>query len=184
MIQQRQRLKAYFAPPGWQSSMASFPKSGFNLAAAILALRPRFVVDAGCGYNEFKGCIPNCIGIDFANPKADLVCEFAEAPIKDDSIDVVLALGSVNFGDEDNIRADLAVLARWLAPGGRLFMRGNPGEPLEDPAIVVFPWSPATVQDIGTSVGLRLATEVDEERLVTATGRAARRLLWVYEKPR
>jgi hypothetical protein len=183
MIDQGLRLREYFKPPRWKSSMTAFRKSGFALVDRISALQPKFVVDAGCGYNEFKGRISNCIGIDLVNPQADLVCEFVEAPIREGSIDVVMALGSVNFGDEENVLTDLSLLASWLSPGGKLFMRGNPGELLEDSNIVVFPWSSEAVARLGTSLGLRVAEPVEEEFLVTAGGIQARRLTWTYEKP-
>lgn len=182
MIDQREKLRYYFAPERWESSMERFTVTGFELVERVRSLRPRFVIDAGCGFHPFREHISNCIGIDFVNPSADLICDFAEAPIRDASIDVVLALGSVNFGDEENIVADLTVLARWLRRGGKLFMRGNPGQPVADETITIFPWQPTNIGEIGRSVGLTLASRIDEERLVTPWGANATRLAWVYER--
>lgn len=181
MIPQREKIASYFGQR-WRSSMERFPVSGLSLVDRVHELNPRFVVDAGCGYNEFRGRIKNCIGIDLVNPNADLVCGFAEAPIKEGSIDVVLALGSINFGDEEDVTADLEVVASWLVLGGRMFMRGNPGEPLDDPSIVVYPWSPEAVQRVGAHVGLELASDIVEEHIQAPWGVPARRLFWVYEK--
>jgi hypothetical protein len=182
MIDQREKLRYYFAPERWESSMEKFTVSGRALVERIRSLRPKFVIDAGCGFHPFREDIWNCIGIDFVNPCADLICDFAEAPIRDGSIDVVLALGSVNFGDEENVVADLTVLARWLRPGGKLFMRGNPGQPLADESITVFPWHPANIGEIGRSAGLELVSKIEEEHLVTPWGADATRLAWVYER--
>lgn len=173
-------LRAFFHPSAWSSSLDRFPLSGFALVDAVAALRPRFVVDAGCGYNEFKGRIPNLLGIDLVNPAADLVCDMCEAPIKDGTIDVVLALGSVNFGDAAQIERTLTVLVRWLTPNGVLVMRGNPGEPL-DPRIRVFPWSKAAIELFAGRLGLSVL-DISEERCEMHDGRRRRRLFWRYVK--
>jgi hypothetical protein len=182
MIAQHDRLRAFFHPDRWRSSMERFPVSGFALAEKVNALSPRFVVDAGCGYHEFRGLIRNVIGIDLVNPAADLVCRIEEAPIKDGAIDVVLALGSVNFGDEEDVAADLSTVAGWLRAGGMVFIRANPGEPLPDPSIVVFPWNRERIIQLGNRVGLTVASPIVEERIEAAWGGPARRLFWCYSK--
>ncbi|HXM56299.1 MAG TPA: class I SAM-dependent methyltransferase [Candidatus Dormibacteraeota bacterium] len=180
-MEQRDALRAFFSAARWRSSMDLFPLSGWNLIDEVNALRPRFVVDAGCGFNPFKGRIPNLIGIDLVNEAADLVCDLAEAPVRDGSIDVALALGSINFGDREDVRAGLATVHRWLTPGGRLFLRANPGEPIGG-GVVVFPWSAEEARSLGAAVGLQVERPVREERIVLSDGRPARRLFWVYRK--
>ena len=182
MIAQRDQLEHFFHPDRWRSSMEQFPLSGFALVDRIASLSPRFVVDAGCGYHEFRGRIPNCLGIDLVNPAADLVCNFQDAPIRDGSIDVVLALGSINFGDVDDVTRDLATVAGWLRPGGTVFMRVNPGQDLPDPSIVVFPWTPERAETIGGGVGLELTSTVLEESIEAPWGAPAQRLHWTYVK--
>jgi hypothetical protein len=181
MVQHPDRLRRYFAPPAWKSSLAQFERSGFALARRVLALGPRFVVDAGCGYNEFKGRIGNLLGIDLVNPSADWVCSFEEAPLVPGSIDVVLALGSINFGGEAEVLSGLTTVAGWLSPGGTLFMRGNPGEPLAE-EITVFPWSAEAIVALGRRAGLALASEIEVDRFVAPGGRPGRRLVWAYRR--
>jgi len=181
-MDQHANLKAFFAPARWQASMDRFPLSGFALVDEINALAPRVVVDVGCGFNPFKGKIRNLVGIDLVNDAADLVCDLQAAPFAQASVDVALALGSINFGTADDIVAALRTVQRWLRPCGCLYMRGNPGEPIGE-GIVVFPWSAGQAAALGLAAGLRLATPVREEHVVLSTGIAARRLFWVYVKP-
>jgi hypothetical protein len=182
MIRQTERLKAYFRAGTWESSVDDFPLSGWPLVDRVLALAPRFVVDAGCGYHPFRGRIPNCIGVDLVNPAADLVCAFEDAPLREEAFDVALALGSVNFGDVEDVKRDLRRVASWVRRGGTLFFRVNPGEPVGDESIVVFPWTRELVPRLGEAAGLRLASAVEEERIQAPWGAPARRLVWAYEK--
>jgi len=47
----------------WQPETKKFKYSGLRLVDEINKLKPRSVVDLGCGYNEFKKQIPNLIGV-------------------------------------------------------------------------------------------------------------------------
>lgn len=123
----REDVVRFFAPQRWSTPLPEFEHSGYALIDTVRALSPRFVVDVGCGYNLFKGRIGNLLGIDLVNPAADLVCDLLDAPIRAGSIDVVLTLSSINFGGIDVIEQQLACVAGWLTPTGRIFMRANPG---------------------------------------------------------
>ena len=181
MSDEHEALRAFFHPSAWRSSLDRFPLSGFALVETVADLRPRFVVDAGCGYNQFKGRIPNLLGIDLVNPAADLVCDMCDAPVKDGAIDVVLALGSVNFGDAEQIERTLKILVGWLAPKGVLVMRGNPGDAL-DPRIQVFPWSRAAIGHFAERLGLAVL-DIAKEPYEMPDGRRTHRLFWRYRKP-
>jgi hypothetical protein len=174
-------LKRFFAPPRWQSTLGAFPQSGFAVAERVRGLRPRFVVDAGCGYNEFKRRVPNLIGIDIANPAADLVCDITAAPIRAGSIDVVLALGSINFGGAEDVLERLRTVASWLSAEGVVFMRGNPGEPIGDD-ITIFPWSSTAAADLGRAAGLALLAPPEVEHVKFPSGQRGTRLFWVYRR--
>lgn len=175
-------LKHFFAAERWQQSIDRFPLSGYALVDTVNALAPAVVVDVGCGFNPFKGRIPNLIGIDFANRHADIVCDIADAPFAAGRVDVALALGSINFGDRARIVGQLATVAGWLRPGGRLFMRGNPGEPI-GAAVALFAWDADLADRLGRSAGLTIEGPVQEEHLVLSTHVPARRLFWLYRKP-
>ena len=65
-------LHRYFSKV-WQSDMKKWKHSGLQLIDEVNKLRPRAVLDVGCGYNEFKGKINYLTGIDPYNDKADIV---------------------------------------------------------------------------------------------------------------
>ena len=125
----------------WQSNIHLFKYSGKNLVDEINDLNPSLVIDAGCGINFLKGKVKNLIGYDPVFEKeADIVCGHWDAPFKPECADVVLALGSVNWGNHDDIANMLIKLKSWLKPGGRLYMRGAPGGYKNDQGLKWFQW--------------------------------------------
>ena len=118
-------LHKYFSKY-WQNDMKKWKYSGVALIDEVNSLKPRAVLDVGCGYNEFKGKINNLIGIDPYNDRADL--EVSTMDYKtDQKFDVILCLGSVNFGGKDKIIAEVGRCVNLLADGGTMFFRVNPG---------------------------------------------------------
>ena len=118
-------LERYFSTY-WQSNLKKWKYSGLSLIEEINAMKPRSVLDVGCGYNEFKGKIHNLIGIDPYNDNAD----FKVGPMNFRTIqkfDVILCLGSVNFGGENKIIAEVGRCVSLLEDGGIMFFRVNPG---------------------------------------------------------
>ena len=111
-------LDRYFSKY-WQNDMKKWKYSGVSLIEEVNNLKPRAVLDVGCGYNEFKGKINNLIGIDPYNDEADFKVGTLEYNT-DQKFDVVLCLGSVNFGSRDKC-------VNLLADGGTMFFRVNPG---------------------------------------------------------
>ena len=84
------------------------------------------MLDVGCGYNEFKGKIENLIGIDPYNDKADLHVSTLDYKT-DQKFDVILCLGSVNFGNREKIIAEVGRCVNLLSKNGTMFFRVNPG---------------------------------------------------------
>jgi len=127
----------------WQNDMKKWKYSGVALIDEVNSLNPRAVLDVGCGYNEFKGKIHNLIGIDPYNDKADL--QVSALNYKTDKrFDVILCLGSVNFGNRDKIIAEVGRCVNLLADGGTMFFRVNPGLPHDKPEsqwIEFFAWN-------------------------------------------
>jgi len=102
--------------------------SSENLVPFINKLNPKFCIDIGCGQNNFKGLIPNVIGIDVADyPEADInmgIEEVHELGIfGHNSADVVMALGSLNFGTWDLIVKQFGLAIDWVKPGGVFIVR-------------------------------------------------------------
>ena len=118
-------LHKYFSKY-WQNDMKKWKYSGLALIDEVNDLKPRAVLDVGCGYNEFRGKIDNLIGIDPYNNLADIEVGTLEYRA-DQKFDVILCLGSVNFGNREKIIAEVGRCVSLLADGGTMFFRVNPG---------------------------------------------------------
>jgi SAM-dependent methyltransferase len=127
----------------WNNDMKKWKYSGLALVDEVNDLKPRAVLDVGCGYNEFKGKINNLIGIDPYNDRADF--EVSTMDYKtDQKFDVILCLGSVNFGSRDKIIAEVGRCVNLLADSGTMFFRVNPGIQHDKPEarwIEFFAWN-------------------------------------------
>lgn len=135
-------LARYFGEV-WQPEMKKFKYSGIALVDEVNNLKPRNVLDIGCGYNEFKGKVNNLVGLDPYNNAADIKCKISEYRT-DEKYDVVLALGSINFGSTNKIFDELEVAVRLAAPKATMFFRVNPGlqhTPPESKWIRFYPWN-------------------------------------------
>jgi SAM-dependent methyltransferase len=97
-----------------------------------MKLNPKTLLDLGCGYNEFKRYFPQLVGIDFANSCADVVDDFLNYDCPDNSQDVILALGSINFVDLETVTKQVDYIHRKLRPGGTAFIRVNPAQAPDD----------------------------------------------------
>jgi SAM-dependent methyltransferase len=118
-------LNKYFSKY-WHNDMKKWKYSGLSLIDEVNGLKPRAVLDVGCGYNEFKGKIHNLIGIDPYNDAADIKVNIMDYKTNQ-KFDVMLCLGSVNFGNSDKITAEVGRCVHLLADHGTMFFRVNPG---------------------------------------------------------
>ena len=135
-------LHKYFSKY-WQNDMKKWKYSGVQLIDEVNSLKPRAVLDVGCGYNEFKGKIDNLIGIDPYNDLADFQVGTLEYKT-DQKFDVILCLGSVNFGSRSKIIDEVAKCVKLLSDGGTMFFRVNPGVKHDKPEadwIEFFGWN-------------------------------------------
>ena len=151
-------LNNYFATK-WKSNLKQYRYSGFALVDKI---QPgESVIDVGCGYNEFRGHIPNLIGVDPANAQADYRISI-EGFQTTEQFDVALCLGSINFGDEATILNQISHVIRLLKPKSRIYWRCNPGhadhgnEECKD--IDFYPWTIAEHVRLSELFGFRLIT--------------------------
>ena len=137
-----QCLNAYFSKI-WQPDMKKWKYSGLKLIDEVNDLNPRSVLDVGCGYNEFKGKISNLIGIDPYNDRADHKLSIMDFK-PNQKFDVILCLGSINFGSSEKITAEIAKAVLLLEDQGTMFFRVNPGVPHDRPEsqwIEFFAWN-------------------------------------------
>ena len=118
-------LHKYFSKY-WENDIKKWKYSGLALVDEVNSLKPRAVLDVGCGYNEFRGKIDNLTGIDPYNDKADLQVSTLEYRTTQ-KFDVIMCLGSINFGSRDKIIAEIGKCVDLLDNGGTMFFRVNPG---------------------------------------------------------
>ena len=118
-------LEQYFSRV-WQPETKKYKYSGLSIIDQVNAMNPNAVLDAGCGYNEFKGKIQNLIGIDPFNDRADVKTHILDYET-DIKYDVVICLGSINFGTADKIFQEVQKAVSLTKPGGIIVFRVNPG---------------------------------------------------------
>ena len=150
-------LHRYFSKY-WDNDMKKWKYSGVALIDEINSLKPRAVLDVGCGYNEFKGKIDNLIGIDPYNDKADIQVSTLEYKT-DQKFDVILCLGSVNFGNREKIIAEVGRCVDLLADGGTMFFRVNPGVQHDKPEadwIEFFAWNVPFIIELADMLDLKV----------------------------
>ncbi len=111
----------------WTSNIKNHEHSGHNLIDEINQLNPETVLDVGCGKNYFKNKINNLIGIDPIFDNADIKIDILEYDGDINSFDVILVLGSINFGSEEYILKQLEKAISLCKNGGRIYFRVNPG---------------------------------------------------------
>jgi hypothetical protein len=143
----------------WKPRTGDYEHTGWELADEVNKLNPKSVLDVGCGYHPFKGRINNLIGIDPYNNCADYEVDILDYKVKPASHDVILALGSINFNSRDEIEARFGHCVNLLAPGGKFYLRANPGiSHKTGPYVEIFPWSFEVVNEFAEKYNLHLDT--------------------------
>jgi hypothetical protein len=135
-------LENYFSKV-WQPHTKKYKYSGLSIVDEVNGLNPLNVLDLGCGYNEFKGKIKNLVGVDPYNKKADITSNILDH-VGEKPYDVVICLGSINFGSVDKIYNELEHAVKITKPSGLLYFRANPGrqhEAMEAKWIEFFNWN-------------------------------------------
>lgn len=174
----------------WNTDLNCYHISGFAILPDILKLKPEKILDLGCGYNEFKKYIPHIVGIDFANHHADVLDDFLNYECDDNSIDVMLALGSINFGNRDLVEKQVAWMTKKLKPGGKMFIRVNPAEAPDDSIGQQFYiWSVQDIYEFSIKYNLeiednniKLEDRIPSEYIRGGPGFANCKLYWKYIK--
>ena len=150
-------LHKYFSKY-WENDMKKWKYSGLVLAEEVNSLKPRAVLDVGCGYNEFRGKIDNLIGIDPYNDRADLQVSTLEYRTTQ-KFDVIMCLGSINFGSRDKIIAEVGRCVDLLEDGGTMFFRVNPGVQHNKPEakwIEFFAWNVPFIIELSEIFNLKV----------------------------
>jgi hypothetical protein len=140
----------------WQGEMKKYKYSGLKLIDEVNNLKPRKVLDIGCGYHEFKGKINNLVGIDPYNSNADIEVKLLDYK-PEEKFDATLALGSINFGSTDKIFSELEHAVNLCNPGAFMFLRVNPGLPHdkdESNWISFYPWDSNFIVNCASILGV------------------------------
>jgi hypothetical protein len=125
----------------WKPNTDDHTYSGWSIVDRINERDPKNVLDFGCGYNQFKPRIKNLTGIDPFNENADYMVDILDFNV-DEKYDHMIVFGSLNFGDEKDIRTRFKKLHSLLDVGGRMYFRVNPGILWpKGPYVDIFPWS-------------------------------------------
>ena len=161
------RYLSWFFGEIWKPRTEKYHWTGYRIAEEICRMNPRRVLDVGCGYNPFKGRIPNLTGIDPYNNCADFQVDIMDYHVEPASYDHVIALGSINFNSRADIEERFAATVNLLAPGGHLWMRCNPGLSHKNgPWVEIFPWSFDVAYELAKQFDLTLETlKQDQDRL-------------------
>lgn len=116
-------LVNYFSK-SWKGKLDNYKYSGY----AILDKIPKdaTVLDIGCGDNYFKKYFSNLTGIDPSNKNADIKVSLEEFET-DQKYNVLLCLGSLNFGTQEEVFNQCVLATKLLKPGGTIYWRCNPG---------------------------------------------------------
>jgi SAM-dependent methyltransferase len=144
--------------------VGKYPINGRSMIVEINKLNPLLVIDLGCGLNQYKGVINNLVGVDVLGCREDITADISNLTdhFKDHSADVILALGSINFGDDDLIRVQLQEVKRLLKPGGIAYFRANQNDHDKDQKgdLRYYAWTEDLVKKWSAKLGFELIDEV------------------------
>lgn len=157
----------------WKPRTNDYDYTGFQLVEEINSQNPQNVLDVGCGYHPFKGRINNLVGIDPYNNCADYEVDILDYKVKH-KYDHILALGSINFNSKEDVEARFAHCVDLLLPGGKFYLRANPGiDHKTGPYVEIFHWTFEVVNEFADKYNLKLLKYKQDTN---------DRLYFVYEK--
>jgi len=153
IMHNQQFLNEYFTNT-WCPSTSKYIYSGYAILDKIS--ESDTVIDVGCGANPFKGKIKNLTGIDPTDHGADVVTTIENFETQN-TYDVALCLGSINFGDQTIIAKQIEKVNSLLSPNAKVFWRLNPGQHDHNnelcQQIDFYPWSFAELNEFAEQYG-------------------------------
>lgn len=143
----------------WKPSTDVYQYSGWKIIEEINKKSPKAVLDVGCGYHPFKGRICNIVGVDPYNNCADYMVDILEFKVEPESFDHIIVFGSLNFNSKQDIEVRFKKISDLLIPGGKLYIRANPGIVwVNGPYVDIFPWSFEVAYEFSKTYNLVLET--------------------------
>jgi hypothetical protein len=162
------------------------------LVDSVNRLNPSLVIDAGCGTNKWKDKIKNLVGFDASPfPKIDFQSTILEAAFEENSADVLLLLGSLQFFNRDYIEQNLLKSLSWVKPNGLIYVRaikkwdGYSQEQLLKMFKNHYFWDEDDVNYFTDKFNLTLIDgvhTVQKQSLDKSNGRNPFRLYWIWRK--
>ena len=145
----------------WKNQLAwNIRKTGQQMLEKMQALNPEKILDVGCGDNEWKKYFGDkLLGIDPFNKNADVHAGILEFNRGYNTWDIVMCLGSINFGDKEIIKAQVECAVKLCKPGGKIYFRCNPGITHDNKHakwIDFFPWSKEILEEFATKFGCEI----------------------------
>ena len=122
----KMKIEEYFSKH-WKQDWSQFDLTGYNLLSKLPVQGKETILDVGCGFNPLKQWFDNrLVGIDPYNDCADIKVSIEEFETEE-RFDIILALGSINFGSMETIFSQTQKMVSLLKPGGKIIWRQNPG---------------------------------------------------------
>jgi hypothetical protein len=176
-------LSKKFNPDKWDGHLAfqHYTHSGMNLIKEVNALDPDLVIDVGCGHNRFKGHIKNLIGFDPQPfPMIDLQSDILSINFRPESADVLLVLGSIQFGSREFVKQNLDKITTWLKPGGYIVMRTLHRFNIKDIPYsdIHYLWTDEDIKEFGRDNNLTMVKGPFVDQAPKSS-----RLVWWWQKP-
>lgn len=106
-------------------------ETGEVFVEKLKACKYSVVLDLGCRENLYND-IEGMIGVDIDSPHADVHANINRLPFEDETVDCIIAFGSLIYGDRDEhlgmdgdllLRNQLKEITRVLRSGGLLYGR-------------------------------------------------------------
>ncbi len=170
-------LKDHFTKV-WQTDFRQWKYSGYNLVEEINEYRRELnnkrILDVGCGHNDLKRFFGDDLtGIDLCiTDGPDHVCDILEfeAPHQ---FGICLCLGSVNFGEIEDVEPRLKKCIDLVVEGGYLIFRANPGIQMS-PDVKFFDWRESDIDYFGKKYHLNIVNPIRVD--------TDKRLVWHWQK--
>jgi SAM-dependent methyltransferase len=126
MLVDQNLLNNYFAN-SWSSGNRWTITNTANIASKIKLNES--VLDVGCGYNPFKEYLGHRLyAFDPAINYGNELCSLEEFDNDNKQWDVVLCMGSINFGTQEHVESQIIKVVSLVKKGGRIYWRQNPGK--------------------------------------------------------
>lgn len=153
----------------WKKEPVDWPYSGVDFISNLIKYSDT-ILDVGCGYNLFKERFPLVVGIDPAREEADYQVDIMDFHTRH-RFDVILCLGSINFGTEELIRKQVDKVVSLAADECEIFWRCNPGRADHNNTfcheVDFFPWSFSLLDELAYEHGFITTFQLLEKHPTT-----------------